>query len=421
MTNFPRLPVSKLVAAGEVELKTGPFGTQLKASEYTEEGTAVINVRNIGMGSIKPDKLEFISNRTRDRLSSHVLRRGDIVFGRKGAVERHVFIRSEQDGWFQGSDCLRLRFKSSRVEPLFASYYFLTEEHQRWMMNQCSHGATMASLNQEILERIELPVPPLAVQRRIARVLSAYDDFIENDQRRIRILETMARALYREWFVEFRFPGHEKVRRVTSRLGDIPLGWAVKRVPECVDVDPCVVVPRDGEKPFVPMGSLANDSMLITDIESRSGNSGAKFQNGDTLFARITPCLENGKTAFVQFLPDTRAVARGSTEFIVLRSRTLTPEFVYLLARSDEFRNVAIKSMTGATGRQRVQERCFDDFRIAHPPRALLDRFSGTIVPCFKLIQQLHIQIQNLRRTRDLLLPRLLSGQVQLAATDTAA
>ena len=235
---------------------------------------------------------------------------------------------------------------------------------------------------------------------------------MENSQRRIRILEAMARALYREWFVHFRFPGHEKLPRVASPLGEIPGGWEVKRVPECVDFNPRVVVPRTGEKPFVPMTSLANDSMLITDIESREGNSGAKFQNGDTLFARITPCLENGKTGFVQFLPDPEAVAFGSTEFVVLRSRTLTPEFVYLLARSDEFRGVAIKSMTGATGRQRVQERCFEDFKIAHPPRALLGRFSAIVASSFRLIQKLHLQIQNLRRTRDLLLPRLLSGQV---------
>jgi type I restriction enzyme S subunit len=181
-----------------------------------------------------------------------------------------------------------------------------------------------------------------------------------------------------------------------------------------VYVNPRVIVPRNGEKPFVPMSCLSNDSMLISDIESRDGNSGAKFQNGDTLFARITPCLENGKTGFVQFMPDADAVACGSTEFIVLRSRTLTPEFVYCLARSDDFRGVAIKSMSGATGRQRVQEQCFDDFQIAHPPRALLDRFSAIVAPGFRLIHKLHLQIQNLRQTRDLLLPRLLSGQVEL-------
>lgn len=266
------------------------------------------------------------------------------------------------------------------------------------------------------MRQIKLPLPPLPVQQRIAGILSAYDELIENSRRRIKILEAMARALYREWFVHFRFPGHENHPRVASPLGEIPQGWAVKRVTDAVQVNPRVIVPRDGEKPFVPMGCLSNDSMLITDIECRAGNSGAKFQNGDTLFARITPCLENGKTGFVQFLPDANAVAIGSTEFIVLRSRSLTPEYVYCLARSDEFRGLAIKSMSGATGRQRVQERCFDEFQIAQPPQALLGKFSAIVAPSFPLIYRLHLQIQNLRRTRDLLLPRLLSGQIEVEA-----
>ncbi|MCA3039173.1 MAG: restriction endonuclease subunit S, partial [Rhodocyclaceae bacterium] len=261
---------------------------------------------------------------------------------------------------------------------------------------------------------LEFNVPSLLVQRRIASILSAYDDLIENSQRRIKILESMARALYREWFVHFRFPGHENHPRVASPLGEIPEGWEVRSTPECVDINPRVTVPREGEKPFVPMGCLSNDSMLITDIESRAGNSGSKFQNGDTLFARITPCLENGKTGYVQFLPSATSVAFGSTEFIVLRSRTLTPEFVYLLARSDEFRGLAIKSMSGATGRQRVQEQCFNDFQIVQPTRDVLEAFSSTVAPSFQLIFRLHSQIENLRRTRDLLVPRLLSGQVNL-------
>jgi len=292
-------------------------------------------------------------------------------------------------------------------------YFFYALKERRHLLLKVASGGAQRNLSGKLIKEFKLPVPPLPVQRRIAGILSAYDELMENSQRRIRLLEAMARALCREWFVNFRFPGHEKLPRVASPLGDIPQGWEVTRVPECVDVNPRVVVPRGGEKPFVPMGCLSNDSMLITDIKSRDGNSGAKFQNGDTLFARITPCLENGKTGFVQFLPDAQAVACGSTEFIVLRSRTLTPEFVYLLARSDEFRGNAIKSMSGASGRQRVQERCFDDFKIAHPPRGLLDRFSAIVAPSFRMIQKLHLQIQNLRRTRDLLLPRLLSVPIE--------
>ena len=293
-------------------------------------------------------------------------------------------------------------------------YYLFNTKPVRHQIRGSASGTKIRHTAPSRIADVKVSVPPLPVQRRIAGILSAYDELMENSQRRIRILETMARALYREWFVHFRFPGHEKHPRVASPLGDIPKGWAVKTVPDCVHVNPRVVVPRDGEKPFVPMGCLSNDSMLITDIESRAGNSGAKFQNGDTLFARITPCLENGKTGFVQFLPDAEPVAFGSTEFIVLRTRTLTPEFVYCLARSDEFRGVAIKSMSGATGRQRVQEQCFDDFQIAQPPRALLDQFSVIVAPSFRLIYKLHLQIQNLRRTRDLLLPRLLSGELTL-------
>ncbi len=290
-------------------------------------------------------------------------------------------------------------------------FYFLTKFIG---LNHLKDGTSNPSLSRDVFSQQGVPLPPLPMQRRIASVLSAYDELIENSLRRIRLLEAMARALYREWFVHFRFPDHENHPRVPSPLGKLPEGWQTKRVPDCVHINPRIAVPRDGEKPFVPMGCLSNDSMLISDVESRDAHSGAKFQNGDTLIARITPCLENGKTGFVQFLTDPDAVACGSTEFIVLRSRTLTPEFVYCLARSDEFRGVAIKSMSGATGRQRVQEQCFQDFQIAQPPRTLLDQFSAIVAPSFHLIYKLHLQIQNLHRTRDLLLPRLLSGQVIL-------
>ncbi len=130
------------------------------------DNAKVINVRNIGFGYIKDEKLEFILPETVNRLSSHLLEPGDIVFGRKGAVERHAFIQSKYIGWFQGSDCLRLRFRSPSVDAKFVSYNFLTESHKQWMINQCSHGSTMASLNQEIVSRIPLHLPPHPAQNR---------------------------------------------------------------------------------------------------------------------------------------------------------------------------------------------------------------------------------------------------------------
>ena len=334
-----------------------------------------------------------------------------VIIGRVGAYCGSVVYCPSK---FWASDNTLIAYPASESVDTNFLYYLLFDSK----LSRYAGGAAQPLVTQIVLKQVAVRVPPLPIQRRIAGILSAYDELIENSQRRIKILESMARALYREWFVHFRFPGHESVPRIPSPLGPIPQGWEVKRVPDCININPRVTVPRDGEKPFVPMGCLSNDSMLITDIESRDGNSGAKFQNGDTLFARITPCLENGKTGFVQFLPGPNAVAFGSTEFIVLRSRTLTPEFVYCLARSDEFRGVAIKSMSGATGRQRVQEKCFDDLPIVQPPRALLAQFTATTAPSFLLTYKLHLQVQNLRRTRDLLLPRLLSGQIEVQDID---
>jgi type I restriction enzyme S subunit len=170
-------------------------------------------------------------------------------------------------------------------------------------------------------------------------------------------------------------------------------------------------LPDKPEHPFVEMGDLAIDSMVIQQVTFREGRTGSKFQNDDTLFARITPCLENGKTAFVNNLEEGE-IGRGSTEFIVLRSKHLTPEFVYCLARSYDFRENAIKSMVGSSGRQRVQESCFDKFSVLIPTDALLEIFTDLARPLFCQVKVLQSTNQKLVAARDILLPRLMSGEI---------
>ena len=410
MAGFPKIPISQLVATGEVELKTGPFGTQLKASDYTEHGTPVINVRNIGFGEIRADKLEYISTTTRDRLSSHILKSGDIVFGRKGAVERHVFIRIEQDGWFQGSDCLRLRFASRRVEPLFASYYFLTPEHQRWMMNQCSHGATMASLNQGILERIELPLPPLPIQRRIAGILSAYDELIENSGRRIKILESMARALYREWFVHFRFPGCESVPRVPSPLGEIPKGWEVKAFSGIATyVNGYAFKPSDWGnegKPIIKIKELK--AGVTADTPRNLGDripEKCHVRDGDILFswsADLDAYLWMGGEGLL-----------NQHLFNVLPFDGVTRAFCFhaLQEAMPRFRALSL----GAT-MHHIKRSALDQVSTVVPLAATRAHFEEVVEPIHMQLVTLTRHVQNLRRTRDLLLPRLLSGQIDVEA-----
>jgi type I restriction enzyme S subunit len=398
------LDVSELIV--DCEHKTAP--TQ-------STGYPSIRTPNVGRGHLILDDVNLVSKETYLSWTRRATpRAGDLILARE-APAGNVAIVPENPKVCLGQRTVLIRPNRRQVDPHYLLYLLLEDSMQAKLLSYGA-GATVPHVNMSDIRALPLPdLPTLDIQRKIGVILSAYDDLIEVNTRRIAILEEMARELYREWFVYFRFLGHEGVRMVESAVGLAPEGWEVVKTAEAIDINPSTKVPTDGEKPSVMMNGLSTNTMLITEVGYRSGNSGSKFKNGDTLFARITPCLENGKTAFVQFLPTDDAVACGSTEFIVLRSRTLCPEFVYLLARSDAFRDNAIKSMSGASGRQRVQEGCFDKFLFAHPDHKTLAAFAKLVSPLFRMVQLLADKNANLRRTRDLLLPRLVAGEVGVA------
>lgn len=184
-----------------------------------------------------------------------------------------------------------------------------------------------------------------------------------------------------------------------------------------IDFDPATSVPKEGRKPFVPMDSLSTSTSLIDKVEWREGNSGAKFKNGDTLFARITPSLENGKTALVRNLPG-EGIGFGSTEFVVMRGRMVGPAFCYLLARYDEFRQHARSSMSWASGRQRARTESLRTFPMCLPPVALTVRFEEVVWPIFELSGALGAANNRLALARDFLLPRLISGELSASVAE---
>lgn len=269
-------------------------------------------------------------------------------------------------------------------------------------------GAAQPKLSQGSLRSIKVRVPDSETQLQISTVIDAYDDLIETSRRRIALLEESAHLLYREWFVNRRFPGHEHVKMVKGA----PAGWSVQPLSALIDVNPKTSFEKDKSYPFVPMQSLSETSMSIGDREERIISGGAKFQNLDTLLARITPCLENGKTGFVQFLDDDAPVASGSTEFIVMRSRTVSPYWVYCLARDEAFREHAIGSMAGSDGRQRVNTKCFDSYLTFQPPEEILLEFDCLMKPVFEEVEVLARMNKRLQEARDELLPKLMSGAI---------
>jgi type I restriction enzyme S subunit len=196
-------------------------------------------------------------------------------------------------------------------------------------------GATAKHVNMRDIRKLLLyDLPDLKTQKKLANIITNYDDLIENNRRRIHLLEESARLLYQEWFIRLRFPGHEQVKIKDG----VPEGWESTFLPEVIEVNPKTPIEKDKEIFYVPMSSLSENSMMVNtaNFELRTKHTNVKFKKNDILFARITPCLENGKTGFAYFLGDNE-IACGSTEFIILRNKRLSPEFVYCLARSYPF------------------------------------------------------------------------------------
>lgn len=304
-------------------------------------------------------------------------------------------------------------------------------------VDQASHGT--GRLRTEVVQAMDVLLPPPEEQRAIAAVLGSLDDKIEQNRRTARALERLARAIFRAWFVDFE-PVKSKAAGATSfpsmpqavfdalpttftdsDLGPVPEGWAVAAVSDVCDVNPPRPLRRGELAPCLEMKHMPTHGHAPDAWEERPFGSGTRFVNGDTLVARITPCLENGKTAFVDFLKDGQ-IGWGSTEYIVLRPKSpLPPVFAYCLARTVEFRDFAIQNMTGTSGRQRVAPAVMDHFQLAAPPQDLAVTFGDIVQPLFNSIRAGMEETRKLAALRDYLLPQVLSGQVPVEVGEAVA
>ena len=278
-------------------------------------------------------------------------------------------------------------------------------------MNGNQKGSSQQFLSLKQLRALPIPVPEKSFMQKAVQILSAYDNLIENNQKQIKLLEEAVQRLYKEWFVDLRFPGYE----ATPVVDGVPKGWELGRLEDVIEFNPKVFLSKERLKQSVPMTALSTNSIILNTEEftTTSSNSGSKFQNGDTLLARITPCLENGKTAFVAGVESDEG-AVGSTEFIVMRSKGINSYMVYLLARTDAFRQSAINSMTGSDGRQRAQADKLKTLPYLRPTDQITKLFAGYAEPIFLQIQKKNEQNVRLRQSRDRLLPKLINGESEV-------
>ncbi len=318
------------------------------------------------------------------------------------------------------------------VDPGRADYRYLFYQllHARPRIRNLSTGAAQQNLSGQLIKSLKFPFPPLPDQRAVAHVLGTLDDKIELNRRMNATLEAMARALFRSWFVDFdpvrakmegRDPGLPKDiadlfpdRMVDSELGEIPEGWSLLPLTELIDVNPKRVLRKGMVAPYLDMANMPTRGHVPDSIGDRSCGSGMRFANGDTLVARITPCLENGKIAFVDFLGDGE-VGWGSTEYIVLKPKPPIPdEFAYCLARSARFREFAVQNMSGTSGRQRVPATALSGYRMSVPPRGIATAFGRAARPLLARASARASESRALGAIRDALLPKLVSGELRV-------
>ena len=324
-------------------------------------------------------------------------------------------------------------FRSVIVEPEHDPgflYYWLKANTQE--LERHATGSTFKELSGSALKGISIRLPKrLSEQRAIAGVLGTLDDKIELNRRMNETLEAMARALFRSWFVDFD-PVRAKIegrdtglpqdiadlfpdRLVDSEMGEIPEGWEVATLAERIEVNPRRPLRKGQAAPYLPMAKMPTRGHMPDSVAVRPFGSGMRFANGDTLVARITPCLENGKTAYVDFLTADE-IGWGSTEYIVLRPLPSLPnQFAYCLARSSRFREFAIQNMSGTSGRQRVSPAALRGFLIVVPPGQLAGRFGEVVGPLFERARNGGHESRTLAAIRNTLLPKLMSGELRLA------
>lgn len=348
-----------------------------------------------------------------------------IVVGRSGASFGQVHY-SPVDFWPHNTGLYVTDFKGN--DPRFSFYFLKSLDFSRY-----NSGSAQPSLNRNFIYPIPVNIPPLAEQKAVATALGALDDKIELNRRMNATLESMAHALFQSWFVDFdpvraklngRAPAglNPAVADIfpasfqDSPLGPIPCGWSAQSLPDAIEVNPRRSLKGGTVAPYLDMKNLPTRGHCAEDVVAREFCSGTKFQNGDTLLARITPCLENGKTGFVDFLDDGQ-VGWGSTEYIVFAPKPPLPsQFGYLLARSDALRSYAIQNMTGTSGRQRVPSECFSRYMVAVPTPEVARRFGEVTAPLMTKIKANSQESRTLATLRDTLLPKLLSGELSVSA-----
>ena len=378
----------KKVKLGEISqtIQTGPFGSQLHQSDYSVIGIPVVMPKDIIAGNIEEASIARVEQHHIDRLSRHMISYGDILYARRGDVGKCAFTKQNQEGWLCGTGCLRVTINPDMANPKFVFFQLQKQETIGWITNHAI-GSTMLNLNTTILSNAPVEIPSLRIQNRIVEILSRYDSLIENYQKQIKLLEEAAQRLYKEWFIDLRFPGHEN----TNIIDGVPEGWEKKSITDVLEIKygkdhkllkegTIPVYGTGGIMRYVEKSLFTGESVLIPRKGSLNNIMlvGGTFWTIDTMFYSIPK--ENNVAKIVYF---------------------------YLKGVDMYSFNIgaAVPSMT---------VNILSGMKLLVPNEDVKNKFETIASKYFIRMHSLQSQLRLLTAARDRLLPKLMSGEIEI-------
>ena len=388
-------------------IQTGPFGSQLHQYDYSEIGTPVVMPKDLIGGKISEHSIARVSAEHVHRLNRHIIQTGDILYSRRGDVGRCAFATEHETGWLCGTGCLRVTTDESKADSKFVFYQLQQPEVVGWVEKHAV-GATMLNLNTTILSNIPLLLPPLETQRRIADILSTYDDLIENNRKQIKLLEETAQRLYKEWFVDLRFPGYEHTKIVDG----VPEGWRKNTIDSKIKLLSGYAFKSaefndEGKYKIVTIKNVkdgqfdGNNVNYMIDIPAQMPDY-CNLQDGDILLSLTgnvgRVCIVYGDNYLLN-----QRVAKIQSNY---------QTYAYCLFRSSNLFN-EMNHIANGVAQQNLSPVRTGNIRIAFPTDELIWLFEEIAAPMLENTTILNRTILSLLQARDRLLPKLMSGEVE--------
>lgn len=414
-----RVKIESIKAETRYSLVGGPFGSELTTRDYVEEGVPVIRGVNLpDEHSFNDNDFVFVRGEKADQLIANNAYPGDVVFTQRGTLGQVGLIPTEScfPRYLISQSQMKLAVNPAKADARFVYYYFRHPETVQTIKNYALTSG-VPHINLGILREFEMPLPPVQIQQQIVDILSAYDNLIENNLRRMKLLEESARLLYRGCFVRLRFPGHEHTRIVNG----VPEGWLKVPLGEITVKIGSGFTPRGGESAYLSEGTPLIRSLNVYD--DRFEDHGLAFVNEDHALAlagvtvRAKDILLNITGASVArccMAPERHLPARVNQHVMIIRvdPEKADPFFVHKAINSDERKRQLLSYAQKGSTREALTKEMIADFEITLPTDALMRQFGEIAGLSFKQRENLALQNHKLKSARDLLLPKLMSGEI---------